>query len=79
MVGTREEIKLQHFGVSRGRSEVMLALRGRLYQKDVVSKFEPKPGPRCRDSETHWSMSTQATTRPYLPHCSARCAIRLEE
>ena len=30
------------FGVSRGRREVLLALRGRLYQSDVVSEFGPK-------------------------------------
>ena len=37
-----EEIKLQQFGVSRGLREVLLALRGRLYQSDVVSEFGPK-------------------------------------
>ena len=40
------------FVVSRGRSEVLLAPVGRVYQRNVVSEFEPKPGPRCRDSET---------------------------
>ena len=30
------------FGVSRGRREVLLDLRGRLYQSDVVSEFGPK-------------------------------------
>ena len=40
------------FGVSRGRSEVLLALRGRGYLSEIVSKFEPKTWPPCRDSET---------------------------
>ena len=50
-----EEIKVQlvlQFGVSRGLREVLLAPVGRVYLSEVVSKFEPKPGPRCRDSET---------------------------
>ena len=50
-----EEIKGQvvlQLGVSRGLGEVLLALRGRLYQRDVVSEFGPKTWPRCRDSET---------------------------
>ena len=40
-----EEIKVQlvlQFGVSRGRSEVLLALRRRGYLSEVVSEFEPK-------------------------------------
>ena len=40
------------FEVCRGRSEVLLSGYGRVYQRDVVSEFGPKPGPRCRDSET---------------------------
>ena len=54
-VDASEEIKVQlvlQLGVSRGRSEVRLAPVGRLYQRDVVSEFEPKTWPRCRDSET---------------------------
>ena len=33
------------FGVSRGVREVWLALRGRLYLSEIVSKFEPKTWP----------------------------------
>ena len=40
--------------------EVWLALRGRGYPSEVVSEFGPLRGPRCRDSETHWLISTQA-------------------
>ena len=39
------------FGVSRGPSEVLLALRGRVYQRDIMSEFELKTWPRCRDSD----------------------------
>ena len=39
------------FLVWRGRSEVLLAPRGRVHQRHVVSEFGPKPGPRRRDSE----------------------------
>ena len=49
------DIKVQvvlQFEVCRGRSEVLLSGYGRLYQRDVVSEFGPKPGPRCRDNET---------------------------
>ena len=49
------DIKVQlvlQFGVSRGLREVLLAPVGRVYLSEIVSKFEPKPGPRCRDSET---------------------------
>ena len=50
------------FEVCRGRSEVLLAPLGRVYQRNVVSWFGPLRGPRCRDSNlTHWSMSTQAS------------------
>ena len=47
----KTSIALQ-FGVSRGLCDVLLALRGRGYPSEVVSEFGPKPGPRCRDSET---------------------------
>ena len=50
-----EEIKVQRvlqFGASRGLREVMLAPVGRVYLSEIVSKFEPKTWPRCRDSET---------------------------
>ena len=47
----RKSTPLQ-FGVSRGRSEVLLAPRGRVYLSEIVSKFELKTWPRCRDSET---------------------------
>ena len=49
------DIKLQivlQFGVCRGRREVFLSQYGRVCRSEVVSKFGPKPGPRCRDSET---------------------------
>ena len=49
------EIKVQlvlQFGVSRGLREVLLAPVGRVYLSEIVSKFEPKTWPRCRDSET---------------------------
>ena len=55
MVTGGEEIKVQlvlQFGVSRGRREVLLALRRRVYLSEIVSKFGPKTWPRCRDSET---------------------------
>ena len=42
------EIKVQlvlQFGVSRGLREVLLAPVGRVYLSEIVSKFEPKPGP----------------------------------
>ena len=55
----RKSTPLQ-FGVSRGRSEVLLAPRGRVYLSEVVSEFEPKTWPRCRDNLTHWLISTQA-------------------
>ena len=35
----------------RGLREVFLSIRGRVHRSEIVSKFEPKPGPRCRDSE----------------------------
>ena len=38
--GNQSSSALQ-FGVSRGRSEVWLALRGRGYQREVVSEFGP--------------------------------------
>ena len=50
-----EEIKVQvvlQFGVCRGSREVLLSEYGRVYPSEVVSEFEPKPGPRCRDRET---------------------------
>ncbi len=40
------------FGVSRGRNEMFLSIRGRGYRSEVVSEFEPKTWPRCRDRET---------------------------
>ena len=49
------DIKVQlvlQFGVSRGLREVLLAPVGRVYLSEIVSKFEPKTWPRCRDSET---------------------------
>ena len=49
LCGVRVVLQL---GVSRGLSEVLLAPVGRVYLSEIVSKFEPKPGPRCRDSET---------------------------
>ena len=52
-----EEIKVQlvlQFGVSRGLRGVLLAPVGRVYLSEIVSKFEPKTWPRCRDSETRW-------------------------
>ena len=45
----RKSTPLQ-FGVSRGRSEVLLAPRGRVYLSEIVSEFGPKPGPRCRET-----------------------------
>ena len=47
------------FGVSRGLREVLLAPVGRVYLSEIVSKFEPKTWPRCRDNLTHWLISTQ--------------------
>ena len=61
---TSEEIKVQlvlQFGVSRDCSEVLLALRGRVYLPMIVSKFGPKTWPRCRDRETRM-ISTQIQT-----------------
>ena len=49
------------FGASRGRSEVRLALRGRGYLLEIVSKFGPKIWPWCRDRETRM-ISTQILT-----------------
>ena len=49
--GNQSSSALQ-FVVSRGLREVLLALRGRLYQRDVVSEFGPKTWPRRRDRET---------------------------
>ena len=40
------------FVVSRGRSEVLLAPRGRVYRSEIVSEFGPKTWPRRRDRET---------------------------
>ena len=40
------------FGLSRGLSEVLLSILGRGYRSEVVSEFEPKTWPRCRDRET---------------------------
>ena len=45
------EIKLQ-FLVCRGVREVLLSGYGRVSQRDVVSEFELKTWPRCRDRET---------------------------
>ena len=64
MVPACVDIKVQlvlQFGVSRGLREILLAPVGRLYQRDVVSKFGPKPGPRCRDREARM-ISTQILT-----------------
>ena len=50
-----EDIKVQvvlQFGVCRGLREVFLSQYGRGYPSEIVSEFEPKPGPRCRDGET---------------------------
>ena len=44
MVTFSEEIKVQlvlQFGVSRGRREVLLALRRRVYLSEIVSEFGP--------------------------------------
>ena len=38
--------------VCRGVREVFFSQYGRVHPSEVVSEFEPKPGPRCRDSET---------------------------
>ena len=35
-----------------GSLVVLLARRGRVYPSEIVSEFEPNPGPRCRDGET---------------------------
>ena len=59
-VDIKGQVVLQ-FMVCRGRSEVLLALRGRVYLPMIVSKFGPKPGPRCRDRETRM-ISTQIQT-----------------
>ena len=32
-----------------------------MYLSEIVSEFGPKPGPWCRDSETHWLISTQVS------------------
>ena len=39
--GNQSSSALQ-FGVSRGRSEMLLAPVGRVYQREVVAEFEPK-------------------------------------
>ena len=59
----RASVELQvvlQFEVCWGRREMLLALRGRVYQRDVVSKSELKTWPRCRDRETHNLTHTQA-------------------
>ena len=59
----RKSTPLQ-FGVSRGRSEVLLSGCGRVYLSEIVSKFELKTWPRCRDSEnnlTHWLIPHRLT------------------
>ena len=38
------------FGVSRGVGVVLLSPLVRVHQRDLVSEFEPKPGPRCRET-----------------------------
>ena len=62
-----EDIKVQvvlQFGVCRGLREVFLSQYGRGYPSEIVSEFEPKPGPRCRDRNlTHWLISTQLPAR----------------
>ena len=53
------DIKVQlvlQFWVCRGRREVRLALRGRVYLSEVVSEFGPLRGPRRL---TKWLISTQ--------------------
>ena len=55
----RKSTPLQ-FGVSRGRSEVLLSGCGRVYLSEIVSEFGPKTWPRCRDNLTRWLISTQA-------------------
>ena len=43
---------------------MLLALRGRVYPPEIVSKFELKTWPRCRDSEnnlTHWLIPHRLT------------------
>ena len=51
LCGNQASSALQ-FGVSRGLSEVLLAPVGRVYLSEIVSEFEPKTWPRCRDSVT---------------------------
>ena len=51
LCGNQSSSALQ-FLVCRGRSEVRLAPVGRVYLSEIVSEFEPKTWPRCRDSET---------------------------
>ena len=56
------EIKAQlvlQSGVSRGLREVLLSGYGRVYPSEIVSKFGPLRGPRCRDNLTHGLISTQ--------------------
>ena len=53
----------------RGRREV-LAPRGRLCQRDVVSEFGPKPGPRCRET-----MSTQVNNFWPSAMATSRCIM----
>ena len=65
------EIKVQvvlQFGVCRGRSEVLLSGYGRLYERDVVSEFGPKPGPRCRDNETRVQAAVLINVRVIAPN-----------
>ena len=50
------------FGVSRGRSEVFLSILGRVYHSEIVSEFELKTWPRCRDNLTHWLIPHRSTT-----------------
>ena len=52
-------------GVARGRREVLLAPRDRVYQRDVVSEFEPLRGPWRRDNDVHagTAVLTEATSR----------------
>ena len=50
-----EDIKVQvvlQFGVCRGLREVFLSQYGRGYPSEIVSEFEPKPGPRGATART---------------------------
>ena len=68
-VASKVQVVLQ-FEVCRGLGEVLLSQYGLNYQSEVVSKFGPLRGPRCRDNLTHWLISTQSRT------CTRTCPAR---